>query len=114
MVRAIVRTDPLGRLARALLSVLAAAPARVIDNEMILLARRHQVAALLTAACEDAVCQAELAQDYRASTLRRGKSLARLEQIAAQFQTCGIAWRVLKGTTQAAQLYADPAWRYSA
>ncbi len=96
-----------------------AAPPICIDEALMALADRHQVAPLLhgLAAAGGFVvtprASARLIRSYDESAVRRAQVLARLEKIGACFARSRIAWMVLKGTTQAEQLYDDPAWRFS-
>ena len=96
------------------------APAAVIGEAMVALARRHQVSALLRGALamgHHAISPENLGaleEDYQASLDRRHQALGRLATIGETFSARGISWMAVKGTTQAAQLYHDPAWRFSA
>jgi len=91
-----------------------------IDHKLCTLAIRHQVAPLLFAVATNgrhAISAGDLADlraHYMASVARREAALRMLERVGAQFHAHHINWLALKGTTQAEQLYADPAWRDSA
>jgi len=114
---------PLARLAGLLSGPLGgpSAPPTIIGANLVTLALdRHQVGGLLFGAIGDGDCpiasglRAALEERYRANIRRREKSLSCLNDVAGKFAQHGIAWVAIKGTTQAAQLYADPAWRESA
>jgi Uncharacterised nucleotidyltransferase len=120
--RNVVLPEPLVRLARLLGEPLGgpSASETPIDEPLVTLAlRRHQVGPLLCAAASGGKHPIAphllqmLEQSYRASADRRRSALARLQQIATEFDSRGVEWMALKGTTQAAQLYPDPAWRES-
>ena len=115
--------DALVRLAGLLGEALGGPPAPVtaMDASLVALAlRRHQVGSLLHAVVfhgrrpivSDLL--EELAQRYRVNAMQVAEATARLQRIAAAFETQGITWMAFKGVAQAAQLYADPAWRESA
>lgn len=94
-------------------------PNIVLTRELCELAMRHQVASLLYGVARDNRHAAaenlieDLQASYRASMAHRQAALAILEGIADQFSRRGLEWMVFKGTTQAEQLYRDPAWRDS-
>jgi hypothetical protein len=97
-----------------------AAPSAEIGTELVALASRHQVGPLLYAAAAGGRhivapdVWTVLKQSYRDSVARRGAALLVLERVGRQFETYDIGWMAIKGTTQAALLYPDPAWRDSA
>lgn len=113
---------PLVRLAALLGEALGgpAAPTVEIGKELIALASRHQVGPLLYAAAVGGRhplapgVRTALEQSYRDSAARRCAALLVLERVGRQFAACDISWMAIKGTTQAALLYPDPAWRDSA
>jgi len=84
------------------------------------LAFRHQVGPLLYAVAASGrhpVASDDLEalhQGYHASAARRKAALVVLERVADRFSEQDLSWTVVKGTTQAALLYPDPAWRDSA
>ena len=94
-------------------------PHIVLGRDLCSLAFRHQVAPMLSgiadsgrhSAPEDVLT--DLRRAYRASAARRLASIPILESVAASFSRAGITWMAFKGTTQAEQLYLDPAWRDS-
>lgn len=94
--------------------------AAIIGESLVSLARRHQVGAMLHGAVMighhaiSAENFAALESDYMFSVERRRQAVARLESMGQTFAAAAIDWMSVKGTTQAAQLYADPAWRFSA
>jgi hypothetical protein len=92
-----------------------------IDKSLVDLAlRRHFVGPLLYAVAEKgrhAIADAQLEklkQTYLLNAARQRSALDVLHKIAADFGARGIEWMTIKGATQAAQLYPDPAWRDSA
>ena len=94
-------------------------PNIVLGRDICTLAFRHQVAPLLSGIAEsgrhsvpeDVVT--DLQRAYRASATRRLAAISVLESIADRFSRSDITWMAFKGTTQAEQLYLDPAWRES-
>ena len=116
-------TSSLLRIATLLREVLEGTPApeTMIDESLARIAlERHQVGPLLHAAASNGRHSASprvrelLSASYRNSAERRNSSLMQLDRVGRQFAERKISWIVLKGTTQAEQLYADPAWRSSA
>lgn len=114
--------EPLIRLAGLLGEALGGPKTRpgLIDEDILGLAVRHQVGPLLYAVAIGG-CHASapdvlesLRKSYDDSAQRRAAALSMLERVSGQFAARGIDWMAVKGTTQAAQLYADSAWRNSA
>ncbi len=97
-----------------------AVPDIALTRELCALAVRHQVAPLLYGVAENGRHRArqdvveELRKSYLASKMRRQAALRVLNAIGERFSASGLGWIVFKGTTQAAQIYLDPAWRDSA
>jgi hypothetical protein len=96
-------------------------PTITIDEQLVCLAsHRHFVGPLLFAAAEKgrhtiAHEQLEkLKQTYLLNAARQKSALDVLHKIAAKFGASRIEWMTIKGATQAARLYPDPAWRDSA
>jgi hypothetical protein len=107
----------------ALLGEMVGGPAMLdspITSRLCALAFRHQVGPLLYAVAASGrhpVASDDLQvlhQRYCASAARRQAALLVLERVADQFTGQDIAWMAVKGATQAALLYSDPAWRDSA
>ncbi len=96
-----------------------AVPDIVLTREHCGLASRHQVAPLLYGIVEGGRHLAppdvveELRESYLASKMRRKAALRVLDAVGERFSESGLGWMVFKGTTQAAQIYSDPAWRDS-
>lgn len=92
-------------------------PDIVLTREHCGLASRHQVAPLLYGIVEGGRHLAppdvveELRESYLASKMRRKAALRVLDAVGERFSESGLGWMVFKGTTQAAQIYSDPAWR---
>ena len=97
-----------------------AVPEIALTPELCGLASRHQVAPLLYGIAEtghhptSSIVFEDLRKSYLASKLRSEAALRVLNAIADRFSTSELDWMVFKGTTQAAQIYSDPAWRDSA
>lgn len=91
-----------------------------VTRKLRALAFRHQVGPLLHAVAASGrhpVASDDLEalhQCYHASAARRQAALVVLERVTDRFSEQDIAWMAVKGTTQAALLYRDPAWRDSA
>jgi hypothetical protein len=114
--------EPLIRMAALLSEALGgpAAPPTEIGKELVALASRHQVGPLLYAAAAGGRhplapgVRTALERSYRDSAARRAAALLVLERVGREFAAHNIGWMAIKGTTQAALLYPDPAWRDSA
>ncbi len=112
----VVRLADLAGAALGFGSTLAAA----IDEDILGLAlRRHGVGPLVYAAVQSGHCRAEpglfasLEQCYRANIRQQAVVSLLLQMVAERFKKASLDWLVMKGPSQARQLYSDPAWRVS-